>query len=109
MSKTILEQVRDELRACGAVSTEQDFCEGWLLKSECYLRTLRYNGSEPSADALAVCASKLGYYADRLSKSDAAHHLHWAAMFRRLSIACTSELDSFALRRWQSSTGVAKP
>ncbi|WP_444667515.1 DUF6626 family protein [Cereibacter changlensis] len=109
MSKTILEQVRDELRNCGAVSTEQDFCETWLLKSECYLRTLRFTKSEPSADALAVCASKLGYYADRLRGGDAAHHAYWADKFLKLSHACQAELEKLALLKWQARTGDTQP
>ena len=39
--------------------SEREFCERWLGKSECYMRTLRFSQIEPSADALATVSNKL--------------------------------------------------
>ena len=43
MTLRLLEQVRDQLKACNAVRSERKFCEQWLGKSECYMRSLRFN------------------------------------------------------------------
>ena len=61
MTLRLLEQVRDQLKACNAVRNEREFCEQWLGKSECYMRSLRFNHMNPSADAMIACASKLGW------------------------------------------------
>ena len=67
MGRQILEQVRDQLKTCNAVRSDREFCEQWLGKSECYLRTLRCGNLSPSADAMMTCASKLHWYAQQLS------------------------------------------
>lgn len=63
MSKKVLNDVLLLLRSMGVVSGESEFCVDWLGRSECYLRTLRFKGSEPSIATLAICASKLHHYA----------------------------------------------
>lgn len=108
MSKMILEEVRDELRACGVVKTEAEFCTDWLGRSECYLRTLRHTRTQPSANVLSACASKLGHYADRLGQSTARQHEAWSQTFRRLSDACWRELLQAAEQRWQQPDRAAQ-
>ena len=60
MSELIIENICNLVIAEGLAENEQDFCERWLCRGEGYMRTLRFRGLQPSADALAVCANKLG-------------------------------------------------
>ena len=50
MSIRVLEDVRDELIRAGLVSNTSEFCISWLGKSDCYIRTLRHNRLNASAD-----------------------------------------------------------
>lgn len=101
MTIRVLEDIRDKLRACNAIKNEREFCERWLGKSECYLRTLRFNDLHPSADALMTCASKLGWYADELQQSDQRHHRHWAGVFAGLRSDCVMTVERAAQAKWQ--------
>ena len=62
MTKTVLDEIKHALMAANAVQGEQEFCVAWLGKNASYMRVLRFQQLQPSADALAVCASKLNYY-----------------------------------------------
>ena len=107
MSKLILETVRDELKAQKIIDAEGEFCRDWLGKSECYLRTLRFINGEPSADALAVCASKLSYYAKRLAQSTDPRHLQLVARFGHLAGECMGAVEARALAKWQQLPAMA--
>lgn len=110
MTIGVLEAVRDGLKACNAIDSEREFCEQWLGKSECYMRTLRFNDLQPSADALMTCASKLGWYADQLHTSDHAHHQHWAGVFGELREDCVTAVERAACAKWRKATvRVEKP
>ena len=102
MGLQILEQVRDQLKQCNALSTDREFCEQWLGKSECYLRTLRYGHLSPSADAMMTCASKLSWYARQLNNSTHTHHKHWAGVFNQLRTECVSAVEQQAQLNWRS-------
>ena len=71
MNRELLHEVRDVLRAADAIASEREFCERWLGKSECYMRTLRFNTIEPSADALATVSNRHNYYAEQMHSKDA--------------------------------------
>ena len=103
MSRQILEEVRNELIACRAVSSNREFCESWLARDESYLRVLRFHNMSPSADALATCASKLGYYARHLGKSDKLEHQQWVARFEQLRGICLQEMDQQAKTKWMTA------
>jgi hypothetical protein len=107
MSKLILETIRDELKAQKIIDAEGEFCRDWLGKSECYLRTLRFINGEPSADALAVCASKLSYYAKRLAQSTDPRHLQLVARFGHLAGECMGAVEARALAKWQQLPAMA--
>ena len=110
MTITVLEAVRDQLKSCNAVGSEREFCEQWLGKSECYMRTLRFNDLQPSADALMTCASKLGWYTDQLRTSDKSHHRHWAGVFGELREDCVTAVERAAQAKWRNITAtVDKP
>lgn len=104
MTIGVLEAVRDALKSCNAIHNEREFCEQWLGKSECYLRTLRFNDLQPSADALMTCASKLGWYAEQLRACDKPYSVHWARVFGELREDCVSAVERAALVKWQNAT-----
>jgi len=97
----LIEHLRDELIAAGAVRNSPDFCQGWLGRSEGYIRTLRYHGIEPSVETLAVCANKLGYYANQLRDSDNDGHRTWVNRFDRLKQLCDQAIARQAERVWR--------
>ena len=48
MQKTVLDEVYDLLKKIGAVDNESEFSRDWLARSECYMRTLRFNKPIPA-------------------------------------------------------------
>ena len=48
MTIQLLEDVYSTLKSANLTASEREFCEQWLAKSECYMRTLRYNNIDPS-------------------------------------------------------------
>ena len=103
MGRLVLEEVRDQLKQCNALRTDREFCEQWLGKSECYMRTLRYGDLSPSADAMMTCASKLHWYAQQLKHSKKEHHLHWAEVFEKLRLDCVVAVEAQAQRNWRAN------
>ena len=104
MTLRLLEQVRDQLKTCNVIRSEREFCEQWLGKSECYMRSLRFNQVNPSTDALMTCASKLGWYADKLNHSSARHHTHWASVFAQLRSHCVMAVEARAQHNWRKGS-----
>lgn len=103
MSRQILEQVRDELASCGVISSNREFCVSWLAKDEGYMRGLRFRDLPPSADALATCASKLGYYAYHLKKSSRPDHQQMSARFVDLKAMCQQAMETQARTKWMTA------
>lgn len=103
MSRQLLEQVRDELTSCGVIRSNREFCEHWLAKDESYMRGLKFHDLAPSADALATCASKLGYYAELLSQSGQSKQRAWAARFERLRGVCQHAMETQARAKWMTA------
>jgi hypothetical protein len=99
MKKMILNEVRDELIDMGLASGEREFCVAWLGRGTGYMRTLRHLGNDPSAEALAILASKLGHYTQRLGRGGQAD---WAARFDVLHQHCRAALEQHACDRWQT-------
>jgi len=102
MSIQVLETVCAELKACNAITSNREFCESWLAKDQSYLRVLRFHRTEASADALAICASKLGYYAHNLSKSDKPEHQKWVERFEQLRSMCLQAMEQQAKTKWMT-------
>ncbi len=102
MSRELLEQVRDELITCSVVSSHREFCQSWLAKDASYLRVLRFHNTQPSADALAICASKLGYYAKHLENSAKPEHQDWVVRFEDLRQLCQQALETQARTKWMT-------
>lgn len=104
MQQHLLEHIRDQLKNCAVVSNEREFCEQWLGKSECYMRTLRFNDLAPSADALMTCATKLKWYARELKGTGKSHHAHWAELFEQLRSMCVGAVEARAERKWRRTS-----
>ena len=100
MTKTILNEIRDELIDMGLASGEREFCVAWLGRGVGYMRTLRHLGQEPSAEALAILASKLEHYTQRLWRAGEGQ-AGWAARFDVLNQHCRAALEQHARDRWQ--------
>jgi len=101
VSKLIIENICNLVIAEGLAENEQDFCERWLCRGEGYLRTLRFRKLQPSAAALAVCASKLGFYADAFIASDRPQTQHTGRALKGLQQLCEQELNTGARLKWQ--------
>lgn len=101
MTKNILDEIKAELIAANAIRGEQEFCVGWLGKNASYMRTLRFQNLQPSADALAICASKLAYYRTKLELSGEAKHVAWAKRFAVLHEKCVRALNEQAEAKWR--------
>lgn len=102
MSVELLEDVRDQLRDAKLLTNESEFCERWLGKGQCYMRTLRFQKLEPSAEALATLGSKLGYCANELARHSDSSSLHWAEMFTKLRKRTQMALELRVRERWQN-------
>lgn len=102
MSIVVIQQIRDELIECAAVSSTAEFCRCWLAKDESYIRVLRFHQLPASVDALATCASKLGYYQKFLSSSDKAEHKQMAETFQRLRALCVATMEQQARAKWMT-------
>ena len=103
MSRKLLHEVRDVLKQSNAIVNEREFCERWLGKSECYMRTLRFNTIEPSADALATVSNKLRYYSDQMQMSEQTDLFAQGVEFERLAEACWASIQTTARRKWAAA------
>ena len=101
MSIRLLEHVRDELKSSGAVQNTPESCRSWLGRSEGYIRTLRHHQLEPSVATLAVCANKLGYYANQLHGSNKPEHQAIVARFEKLKNLCDQAIAKQAQAVWR--------
>ena len=91
-----------ELKECNAITSNREFCVSWLAKDESYLRVLRHHQTQPSADALANCASKLAYYSHHLAKSKKPEREQWVARFEELRSMCLTAMDQQAKTKWMT-------
>lgn len=102
MSIKLLEHIRDELISSGAAANTPEFCRAWLGRSEGYIRTLRHHRIEPSVETLAVCAHKLGYYAEQMRGSSNENHRAWVERFDRLKALCDAAIARQAEAVWRA-------
>jgi hypothetical protein len=98
MQKTVLSEVLDLLKQIKVVSSESEFSRDWLCKSECYLRTIRFKGAEPSIGAVAICASKLQHHGKRMLQTEA--HQKLGERFLSLSDKCHEHINSRSKLAW---------
>ena len=107
MSVKLLEHMREQMIACGAVQNTPEFCRSWLGRSDGYIRTLRNHGIGPSIETLAICSHKLGYYTERLRKSGTTDHDTMAAQFDRLKALCDDAIACHAEAVWRAPDRMA--
>jgi len=98
MEKTVINEVFDLLKAIKAVDSESEFSKDWLGRSECYLRTLRFKGGEPSVATIAICASKLHHYGNQLVQQD--RHRKIGERFLSLSQECHAQINAKSKAIW---------
>lgn len=101
MAKKILSEVYAVLRSIGAVHTESEFSTDWLGRSECYMRTLRFKGTGASIGAVAICASKLQHYGERMCATEV--HRDLGKQFLRLSSQCHQHINAHSTATWLST------
>ena len=100
MSRELMHEIRDALKKTNAITSEREFCERWLGKSECYMRTLRFSKIHPSADALATVSDKLRYYAEKMRASETPSLVEASSDFEQLADKCWASIQSTARRKW---------
>lgn len=100
MEKMVINVVFDLLREIKAVDSESEFSRDWLGRSECYLRTLRFKGGEPSVATVAICASKLQHYGHQLVKQT--RHREIGQRFLTLSQQCHAHINAKSKALWLS-------
>ena len=84
-NQTALNEIYDTLSNIGVVDTKREFYEGWLNRSEGYVRYLKYNNKQPSTDALAICSSKLKHYSKVLQQKNTSKMMELASVFATYS------------------------
>ena len=98
VQKPILSEVYELLKSKQLVSSEGEFSKDWLGRSECYLRTLRFKGANPSVGSVATCASKLQHYGAVLKRT--ATHQVMGSQFLQLSEACHDYINQQSKSVW---------
>lgn len=98
MQKTVINEVFDLLKTIKAVDSESEFSRDWLGRSECYLRTLRFKGAEPSVATIAICASKLQHYGNQLVQQT--NHRQLGERFLALSQQCHAQINRQSRAMW---------
>jgi hypothetical protein len=102
MTIQLLEQICQTLKQANLVRGEHEFCKLWLAKSACYMRTLRFTDTEPSAEALATLSSKLGHYINELARRSDDTSQHWRGVLAELRQHTQAALEVRARQRWRS-------
>ena len=98
MQKTVLYEVFELLQQIGAVSSESEFSTDWLVRSECYMRTLRFKQTNPSVGTLAISASKLQHYASYMTLKNS--HNELSQRFIQLSNQCHQQINAQSQSAW---------
>jgi len=98
MAKTIVDDVYRELKAMGLVRSENEFSVDWLGRSECYMRTLRFENQPPSIATIAICASKLQHFGKRMVRTD--KYKKEGSKFLALSEQCHNAINADAEATW---------
>ena len=104
MQKMVLDEIFDLLQQIGVVSSESEFSEDWLCRSECYMRTLRFKRAKPSVGTLAICASKLEHYGRCMTATE--RHTKLGKRFIELSEQCHEQINSDAVGWWSNGSRV---
>ena len=102
MKHTVLTDVLELLLEQELVASESEFSRDWLCRNSSYMRGLRFHDQLPSIAAIAVCASKLEHYGDRLSQTGM--HEELSERFLELSEACHRQINERATAKWLAAS-----
>ena len=100
MEKLVLNEVFEFLKEIKAVDSESEFSKDWLGRSECYFRSLRHKRIQPSIGTLAICASKLHHYGNKIR--DKQSHSDISNQMLSLSDACHNQIGALSRMRWMN-------
>ena len=100
MKKTVLNEVFYFLKEIKAVDNESEFSKDWLDRRECYMRSLRHKGIQPSIGTLAICASKLQHYGNKLKNKP--KYTDVSNQMLNLSDACHNQIVTLSKMRWMN-------
>ena len=98
VTETVLHDVYKLLRSINVVTSEGEFSTEWLGRSECYMRTLRFKGTDASVATIAVCASKLQHYGTRMLNTE--QHSELGEQFLQLSEQCHKQINAQSTAEW---------
>ena len=100
--KNVINETYALLQRIGAVNSKNEFYKDWLNRSESYMRVLAFNNKQPSTSTLAICSSKLKYYANLLNKKDDISSKEVAVEFERLSEEIDDIIYQQSKNEWTS-------
>jgi hypothetical protein len=103
MKKTVLNEVLKLLKEHRLVQSESEFSKDWLGRSESYMRGLRFHKDTPSISCIAICASKLQHYGQRLARTGM--HDALSQRFIELSEACHRQINAESEALWLRDVG----
>ena len=98
VTKMVLSEVYKLLKSIDVVRSESDFSAEWLGRSECYMRTLRFKSADASVGAVAICASKLQHYGNRMLMTE--QHSDLGKQFLKLSEQCHKLINTQSTATW---------
>ena len=99
-NQTALNEIYHKLSEIGVVDTRKEFYEDWLNRSEGYLRALKHSNKQPSADALAICSSKLKHYSRLLTQRKGNRFVELATLFNDYSYKLDVLITENSKTKW---------
>ena len=99
-NQTALNEIYSKLSEFGIVDTRKEFYEDWLNRSEGYLRALKHSNKQPSADALAICSSKLKHYSRLLTQRKGSKFVELASLFNDYSYKLDVLISENSKTKW---------
>ena len=90
----MIDEVFDELRRIGVVTSSSDFSTEWLGKQESYYRGLRNKNRQPSMHVLVSCACRLQGTGDSLLVYGDDQLRAKGRRLKRLARRCFAEITS---------------
>lgn len=90
----MIDEVFDELRRIGVVTSSSDFSTEWLGKQESYYRGLRNKNRQPSMHVLVSCACRLQKTGDSLLIYGDNQLQARGRRLKRLARRCFAEITS---------------
>lgn len=95
----MIETVFAELKRDGLVKSSNQFSSDWLGMEKSYLRCLRAKQREPSAKAIATCATRLQSVARTLRDTNKPSAVCAGTRLAALADKCVEEILTFRVRQ----------